>query len=872
MPTAQYSSYAVNFRASEAMRAIATGAVAGCRGRHLRWAFFSLAMTSCTRPKPPGVWYEDTRMQKLAQDLIFAFRQMAKSPGFTLTAVVSLALGIGATTAVFSVVYAVLINPYPFPDADRMVHLILKDKAGNEHWPGLTGPQIRQLRQVAGIQSVVGQDTWNVTTTGEELPEDVIAIFLTPNAATHFGVPALMGRELLPADAPGGQDPQPVAVLGYKFWQRHFSADPAVLGRTLQLDHKTYTVVGVMPPRFAWGDADVYLPLQLGEDSGTIHQAYLKLRPGISLPNADAQLQPLLDQFARETPAHFPTRFRVAVQGMNDRFVAHLGHTLFLLLGAVGLLLVVGCANVSILLLARGAARRHELAVRAAIGAARGRILRQLLTESLALAVAGMALGVLLAYRALALIVQWLPDYSFPHEAAIRINLPVLFFSAGLALLTALLFGLSPALHLSRPELAHMMGASSRRTTGGAGGKRLHGLLIAGQVALTLVLLTAAGAAIKGFFALMHVHLGYDPHNTMSVGIPVHENTYMSWADRAAFFDQIRLRIATTPGVVGAGISTDATPPHNGWNTHFEILGQPVPEDQVARTNCISPEYFTVLHIPLLAGRVWNHAEALRGARVALVNQTMARQYWPQGDAIGRQIRVPQLKTDPPYSPSAPDSDKWLQVIGIVGDARDDGLRQPVKPGIYVPYTLKMPMYTQILVRTRGAPLALLRAVRMQVHAVNAGQQVMGRVRSLEEWITGQQEWAQERLVMILFSAFATVALALSLLGLYSVVSYIVEQRTNEFGIRLALGAGRAQVLGLVFASTAWSVMGGLVAGAFLSLLLRGTLARWAEGSAPDAAILGGVALLMIAAAVLACWLPAHRAASLDPMRALRYE
>ncbi|HTX39082.1 MAG TPA: ABC transporter permease [Bryobacteraceae bacterium] len=811
-------------------------------------------------------------MRKLTQDLIFAFRQMAKSPGFTTTAMLSLAFGIGATTAVFSVVYAVLINPYPFPDADRMVHLILKDKAGNDRWPGLTGPQIRQLRQVAGIQSVVGQQDWNLTTTGEELPEDVLAVYLTSNAGTHFGLPALMGRGLLPSDAPNDHDPQPVVVLGYKFWQRHFSADPAVLRRTLQLVHKTYTIVGVMPPRFAWGDADVYLPLELNQDSGTIYQAYLKLRPGISHQNADAQLQPLLDQFAKETPAHFPTRFRVAVQGLNDRYVARFGHTLFLLLGAVGLLLVIGCANVSILLLARGAARQHELSVRAAIGASRGRILRQLLTESLALAVAGTALGVLLAYRVLALIVNWLPEYSFPHEAAIHINIPVLLFSVALALVTAVLFGFSPALQLSRPELARMIEAGTRRTTGSARGKHQHGLLIASQVALTLLLLTAAGAAIKGFLALMHIHLGYDPRHTMSVGIPVHDNTYRNWADRSEFFEQIRAHIAAMPGVAGAGISTNATPPDNGWNTHFEILGQSVPDEQQARTNFISPEYFTVLHIPLLAGRTWDYAESMRGARVALINQTMARQYWPLGDAIGQQIRIPQLKADPPYSPSAPDSDHWLEVIGIVGDARDDGLRQPVQPGIYVPYTMKMWMYTQILVRTRGAPLALLRAVRTEVHAVSADQQVQGRVRSLEEWITSQPDWAQERLVMMLFSAFAGLALALSLLGLYSVVSYIVAQRTNEFGIRLALGAGRAQVVGLVFASMGVSVGGGLVAGAALSLLLRGMLGRWAEGSALDATILVGVVLLLVAAGMLACWLPAHRAATLDPMKALRYE
>jgi len=811
-------------------------------------------------------------MRSLVGDLVFSARQMVRSPGFTATAILSLALGIGATTAVFSVVYGVLMNPYPYRDSDRMVHLVLKDKAGNERWPGLTGPQIRLARQLTGIESIVGEDQGNLTTTDEDLPEDVSAEYMTANAGTHFGVPALLGRGLIPSDAPDGQDPQPVAVLGYKFWQRHYAADPGVVGRTLRLVHKSYTIVGVMPARYTWGDADVYLPLKLAQDPANTFAAPMKLRPGVSHQMVNAQLQPLLDQFAKEKPERFPVKFKVAVKGLNDQFVERLGHTLYLLLGAVALLLVIGCANVSILLLARGTKRQHELAVRAAMGAGRARILRQLLTESLALALAGAALGVLIAYRTVDLIKSWLPEYSFPHEAAIQVNVPVLLFSVALAIVTGVLFGFSPAIHLSRPELAHMMQAATRRVAGGGRGKRLHGALVAAQVALTLLLLTAAGAAIRGFVRLMHTNLGYDPHHTMSVGIPVHDNTHMSWENRTQYFEQIRQRIAAMPEVLAAGISSNATPPENGWNTRFEILGKSVPEEQQARTNFISPEYLAVLHIPLVAGRVFDHAETMRGARLALINQTLARQYWPNGDALGQQIRVPRLKAEPPYSPAAPESDNWLQIVGIVADARDDGLRKPVKPAIYVPYAMKVVMYTQILVRTRGDPLALLRAVRSEVHAVDSDQQVMGHVQNLEQWITGQREYAQERLVAMLFTAFAGLALALSLLGLYSVVSYVVAQRTNEFGIRLALGAGKTQVLGLVFASTAASVGGGLVAGTVLSMMLRSVLAKWAEGSTLDVAIVAGVVVLLIAAASAACWLPARRASAIDPMEALRYE
>jgi putative ABC transport system permease protein len=802
-------------------------------------------------------------MRMLLQDSIFAFRQLRKSPGFALTAILSLALGIGATTAVFSVVYGVLMNPYPYKDPDRMVHLVLKDKAGNKHWPGLTGAQIRLVRQAHSIESVVGENQWNLTTTDEGLPEDVAGDYLTPNAATHFGVPALIGRGLIPSDAPFGQDPQPVVVLSYKFWQRHYGASPDTIGRTLRLVHKSYTIVGVMPPRFTWGDGDVYLPLKLTEDPAMQYGAYLRLKPGVSRAAANSELQALIQQFAKDTPAHFPPTFHVALQGLNDQFVERLGATLFLLFGAVGLLLVIGCANVSILLLARGTARRHELAVRAAMGAGRGRILRQLLTESLQLSVAGAVLGAALAYEGVQLIVKWLPENSFPHEAAISINIPVLIFSVALALATGILFGLSPALHLSRPELASVMQASTRRMTAGVRGKRAHGILVAAQVALTLLLLASAGGAVRGFVRLMHTNLGYDPHDTMSVGIPVHDNTYMTWEARSQFFEQLRHRIAAMPEVISAGISTNATPPSNGWNTHFEILGKPVPEERELRTNFVSPEYFTVLHIPLLQGRMFDAAETMRGARLALVNQTMAHQYWPLGEAIGQQIRVPQLKGEPPYSSAAPNSDGWLQIVGVVADARDDGLREPVKPAVYVSYTMMMPMFTQILVRTRVEPLAVLQSVRAEVHAVNPDQQVIGNVRNLEQWIERQPEWAQERLVASLFSGFATLALLLSVLGLYSVVSYIVAQRTNEFGIRMALGAGRTHVLRLVFASTSLSVGGGLVCGVGLSL---------AEGSSMDAAVVLAVVALLMAAATVACVLPAYRASSIDPATALRYE
>jgi predicted permease len=399
--------------------------------------------------------------------------------------------------------------------------------------------------------------------------------------------------------------------------------------------------------------------------------------------------------------------------------VEHLGQSLFLLFGAVALLLLIGCANVFILLLARGTARQHELAVRSAIGASRGRICRQLLTEALALSLVGALTGVALAYRLLPLLISWLPEFSFPHEVAIGINLPVLVFSVTIAILTGVLSGSAPAIQFSRPQVSRLMQAGSRRTTSSAHGKRMHGLLVAGQIALTLLLLTSAAAAINGFLRLIRTNLGYDPHNTMSVGIPVHQNAHVSWDDRANYFQQLLSRVAAIPEVVSAGISTNATPPSNGWDQSFEIFGHPTAQREQVRANFISSGYFRVLRIPLLQGRLWNGAEIARGARLAVVSQTMARRYWPNGDVLGKQVRLPDLKAELSFSPAVPDSNGWLQVIGVVADARNDGLRKPIKPSVYVPFTLRMQVWTQILVRTRSAPLSILNRVRAEVKAVD---------------------------------------------------------------------------------------------------------------------------------------------------------
>ncbi len=812
-------------------------------------------------------------MQTLLQDFRYSLRQLRKSPGFTLTAVISLALGIGATTAVFSVVYAVVMDPYPYANPDRMVHMRLTDSAGHERGFGLTAAQWQQIRKSSVVEDAFISDDWNLTVTGHDLPEDVQGVYVTSNTFNFMGVPPVLGRGIVPSDAIDGQDPQPVAVLGYKFWQRHFNSEPTVLGQTIQLVRKNYTIVGVAASRFTWDDGDVYLPLKVTQDPVRGYYVGLRLKPGISHAAANAALAPLITEFARQSPTHFPTEhYKFHVQGLNEDFLKQIGGTLSLLFCAVALLLAIGCGNVSILLLARGTGRQHEFAVRAAIGANRRRIIRQLLTESLMLSLTGAGLGILLAYRLVAVIVEMLPKYSFPHEAAISINLPVLFFSVAVALFTGILFGLWPALQLSRPDVSRVMQSSTRRIAGGVRGRATNNILIGAQIALTLLMLAGAGAAMEGFLKLMHAPLGYDPHNIMSVGIPIHDGTYKTWAERSTYFEQLRKKAATVPGVAMTAISSNATPPANGFETRFEILGRSSAEQQQSLINLVSPEYFPALRIPLVQGRIWTETENHNAAGVVVINQTLARQYFPRSDAIGHSLKVPAIKPNPPYQLTAPNADGWLQIVGITADKRDDGMRKPIKPEAFIPYTLIMGMYTQILVRSDVPPLSLLHAVAAQVNSIDPDQQVNGVVQDLDHWITSQQEYQQEHLVAWLFGAFAALALALAAFGLYSVVSYTVAQRTNEFGIRMALGAQRGHVLGIVFASTVASVGGGILAGLALTIAGNKLLAQWAEGSSRDPLILLAVTMLLTLVAAVACVLPARRASKVDPMTALRYE
>ena len=811
-------------------------------------------------------------MQILLQDLRFALRQILHNPGFSLTAVLSLTLGIGATVAVYSILYDAVLNPWPYAGIERIVDAWMTGNNGRDDTWDLTGPQIRQLRQAHAVEDIVAVDFNILTVTGGETPDDVRAIKLTGNGFQFFGLAPLVGRYFLPADAPDGQDPQPVAVLSYKFWQRHYRGDPAVVGKTIQLSHQTYTILGVMPVRFTWGDGEVFLPLKLASDQTHRYGTKIKLKPGVSFAAAAAEFQPLFQEFDHQTPNIFPKQFKISVRGLADTYTRDLKKTMYLLFGAVALLLAIGCGNLSILLLARGTARQHEFAVRSAVGASGRRIVRQLLTESLLLSLAGASLGVFVAYRAIGFIIPRLPEFSYPHEADFHINVPVLFFSVGLAVLCGIVFGLFPALQSAQPEISQIMQTSTRRLTGGVKGRRIHTALIAGQIALTLLLMTAAGAAIQGFIRMNTVHLGYQPQHVMSVGLPIRDDAHTTWADRAGYFAQLRDKISAIPDVLAAGISTNATPPYSGQRLPVEILGKPATSTQEAAIEFVSPEYFTTLEIPRLQGRYWDQSEIARGTALVLVNQAFVRRYLSGGDAIGHSVRVSQLVSVPPYRLPAPGSNGWLPVIGVVADSLNEGLDKPVTPAIYAPYTLMTVPWTQVLVRTQGEPLPMLRSIRQQIATIDPDQQIISNVRDLNGWIQTEPEFQRGRLISILFGAFSVLGLTLAAVGLYSVVSYTVLQRTSELGIRVALGARRRDVLRLVALSAATSVGMGVVAGLALSFGMNHLIARWIESGTRDPLIILAVSLVLLVVATAACLVPARRALSIDPMAALRCE
>jgi predicted permease len=842
------------------------------------------------RPAAQNETYRDAiglrLFDELGGDIRYGLRALRRNPGFTAVAVLSLALGIGATTAMFSLIYAVLLHPFPYAGADRIMNPVVMDPQHPDEpgWFPLSKAQFGDLRLAAPVESLLGFNNSHMEITGGALPEDIWGIYLTENAGTFFGVRPLLGRNIEPSDAENGG--HSVIVLNYRFWQRHFGGDRHVIGQTLEINHAPYTIIGVMPRSFAFNDTtgvgDVYLPGTLLPDVNVPFLAYIpwiKLRPHVTLAAANAALEPIVRQFAQQHPERFPDHWHLALEPIIVPFQQGTGRTLTLLLAGVVLLLIIGCANCSILLLARGRTRQHELAIRTAIGASRWRIVRQLLIEAVVISCTGAVLGVAASYWLAKLPLLLSPD-SFPAESVIRINAPILAFSVALALLCGILFGLVPAWRLSRHDSARTL-PGRQIGVAAAPAKHRWNVLIAAQVALTLLLMATAGTAIRSFLELMQMPLGYDPANVMTLGIMLHVHDRGEWSRiqsreaRTAYIEQIREKIASVPGVSTVAVASDATPPYPDAESSFNIDGARDREQPQARVMLVDQRYFAALRIPLFQGRLWNTDENARGDFIAVVNRAFAARYLSSSNALGRQLHIPGLTSQNHFAVTSAQSTAWRQIIGVVGDARNDGVDRPVLPAIYLPYTALMKAYVQLHVRTQGDPLVYLHSIRTAIASVAPDQQIsngpFNGTFTLNDAIERDAQYIRQRLFSILFGVFSAMALALALAGIFSVVAYSVAQRTTEFGVRLALGAPRSHVLWVAARIALVSASAGIVIGLAFDSFLGAVLAHWMQSAFAAGSLFAAAALLALSA-LLACLLPARHAIAVPPAEALRYE
>jgi predicted permease len=752
------------------------------------------------------------------------------------------------------------LNPYPYSGADRMVVMSQAEGAGRPRRTDLTGDQARLLTQARSFDAVIlWEGSW-MWTKNEGIPEMVFGGRLPRNVFQLLGVPPLVGRTFADDASTSTSDLAPVAVLSYRYWQTRFAGAANVIGRTVQVDGQQYTIIGIMPERFRFGNVAFYIPMPSGNDR---HYALLRLRPGVSRAAATAELQALVQQFAPADGRGGRRDVKVSLTTLRDDEAGNLHSMLGILLGAVTLLFVIGCANVSILLVGRGIHRRYELAVRRAVGASQARILRQLLTESLVVSIAGGGGGVAVAYALLAVIIAWIPPGVIPGEMDITIDIRVLVFAAVVAVLAGVAAGLSPALALSRSKLS---GVGGRSEVGTRGTARTHRLLTLIQCAATVVLLAAAGAALRTLVVLTTAPLGYNPQNVAVFGATLRGS--VGTQEMADYAERIRSAAVSVPGVESVALTGPApTPPVEPRRSLIEIPGVS-DNDQEVVTAEVSREYFSTIRVPIRAGRIWTDTEDRRRAHIGVINETMARRYWPNGNPIGQRVRLAVLGNNWDGSTKSPANDQWIEIVGVIGDVRNDGLRRPVLPEVYVPYSLRALGAVLLLVRTSGAPEGIIDELKRKVAQVNPEQPLLAS-SILEErlWENG---WARQQFAASLFSACAALALTLAAVGMYSVVACAVSLRTREFALRMALGASNTRILGDIFTSSMITIALGLGGGLALIAILQHPIAAWTESS-----LWSPISLTpsMIALAVVGCCaalIPAWRAASMDPMRILR--
>ncbi|PYR61557.1 MAG: hypothetical protein DMF85_01880 [Acidobacteria bacterium] len=790
-------------------------------------------------------------LETLAQDLGYALRSFRRSPGFVLVALLSLTLGIGATSAIFSVVYGVLISPYPYAKPEEIWAPEVRSLDGRSGRGSQSVDEFLRMRELPAFSDVMATSLDTVLLTGEYAPESFGGVLLSGNAFNFLGVAPQVGRTIQPTDVSSTGDPEPVVVLSHRVWLRLFSGGPAAIGRTLRLNGRPHTVIGVMPPRFGWyGNDTIWLPLGTRQREGRVVNAIVRLAPGVSPAAAEQQLHAFQLQFAKENPAAFPSQgFTTTLRNYLDVTVAsgEMQTSLRLLLGAVAFLLLIACANVANLQLARGSARSREMAVRQSIGAGRGRLLRQLLTESVLLSLMGGVAGVLFAMGAIAAIVGLMPEFYVPNEARVTINTPVLIFSFAVSVLTGIAFGLAPALQASRPDVTDALKETGRGGGTAARGSRLRSVLVVAEVALSVVLLVSAGLTVRTFLALQQVDTGILADRVLMMGVPLPPAAYPTLEQRNLFAQQLLDR------------------------STLRIQGRSEPDSRRVVISLIGADYLRTFGVPLRRGRAMTEAEVRRGDRIALINETAAR-LWPAGeDPIGARITLGLLERPPQrlvlVSGNGPPQ---VTVIGVVADTRNSGLRQAPAPLVSIPYTLVAPPQRTLALRVAGDPMLLVNPVREQVRAIDR-EQPLARPFTLDEALRGQT--LQPRFTMALFTLFGALGLTLAAAGIYSVLSFHVTRRTHEIGVRMALGARRTDVLGLMLAMGGRLVLAGMAVGVPISLAATRLLRSQLFGvESTDALSYAGVAVLLGIVALAACYLPARRASAVDPMIALRHE
>ena len=822
-------------------------------------------------------------LEELWQDLRYGARMLLKHPGFTLIAVITLALGIGANTATFSVVNAVLLRSLPYDEPDRIVFLSHGGE-GAISYPNFA--DWRSRNQVFERIGAYNYGDYNLTGDGEA--ERLHAAQMSADLFGALRARAALGRVFTnDEDRPGVN---PVVVLSYALWRRRFGGATNIIGRTLMLNDRGYTVVGVMPQGFSFpANAEMWIPVGLLSDdlywkpraSPKLLGAVARLKPGVTIEQARANMKNIAAALEKEYPDTNLGRSATVIP-LLERYVRDIRRTLYVLLSAVGFVLLIACANVASLMLARAAGREKEVALRTALGASRWRILRQLLTESLMLALGGGALGLLIAYWGVKLILAISPEGAIPRLTEINIDWNVLLFTAAVSILTGVVFGLAPALQLSRPDMQGALKETTRSATSRQGWLR-SGLVVT-EIALTLVLLVGAGLLIRSFLRLQQVNPGFDTESSLRFKISLAEgkDSETELNRRINFFNQVREKIEALPGVQSVGLSSGLPLGHNGTGMPFTIVGQPDPPlaDTPFMETCIADiDYFETLRIPLVRGRFFSQQDnrshlkpeelkgktmlqqRIAGMNAIIIDEEFARRYFPDEDPIGRQIRL--LRSSDPLA-SLP-----LTIVGVVGRVKMEGLRwnSNVVQG-YFPFRQVATSSMIFTVRAQLAPEHLIASVRQQVQEVDPNQPIFD-ISTLEK--TRAESVAPERLNLTLLGVFAAVALTLALVGIYGVLSWLVTQRTQEFGVRMALGA--SDVLRLVVGQGMKIVAAGVglgLAGAFaLTRLMKALLF---EVSATDPVTFISIGLLLAGAALLACFIPARRATKVDPMMAMRCE